>query len=113
VHAGRKPAGAEPPLHALDDADVLLVRPVEGLHADLAHAFFNFVLRPNVAAQEARYTRYATGNHSAWALLDEDMRNDLSTYPPQELLAKLESGMPIDADGQKRRDELWMEVRGV
>jgi spermidine/putrescine transport system substrate-binding protein len=82
-------------------------------HPDLAHAFLNFVLRPDVAAQEARYTRYATGNHSAWALLDEDMRNDLSTYPPQELLAKLESGMPIDAEGQKRRDELWMEVRGV
>jgi len=82
-------------------------------HPDLAHAFLNFVLRPDVAAQEARYTRYATGNHSAWALLDEDMRNDLSTYPPQELLAKLESGMPIDADGQKRRDKLWMEVRGV
>jgi spermidine/putrescine transport system substrate-binding protein len=82
-------------------------------HPDLAHAFLNFVLRPDIAAQEARYTRYATGNHSAWALLDEDMRNDLSTYPPQELLAKLESGMPIDADGQKRRDELWKEVRGV
>jgi len=82
-------------------------------YPDLAHAFLNFVLRPDVAAQEARYTRYATGNHSAWALLDEDMRNDLSTYPPQKLLAKLESGMPIDADGKKRRDELWKEVRGV
>ena len=85
----------------------------EAPHLDLAHAFLNFVLRPDVAAREARYTRYATGNHSAWALLDEDMRNDLSTYPPQELLAKLESGMPIDADGQKRRDEIWKEVRGV
>jgi len=85
----------------------------EAPHPDLAHAFLNFVLRPDVAAREARYTRYATGNHSAWALLDEDMRNDLSTYPPQELLAKLESGMPIDVDGQKRREELWKEVRGV
>jgi spermidine/putrescine transport system substrate-binding protein len=78
----------------------------------LAHVFLNFVLCPDVAAQEARYTRYATGNHSAWMLLDEEMRNDPSTYPSQELLAKLEAGMPIDPEGQKRRDELWKEVRG-
>jgi spermidine/putrescine transport system substrate-binding protein len=79
---------------------------------ELAHMFLNFVMRPEVAAQEARYTRYATGNHSAWALLDEEMRNHPATYPPQELVAKLEAGMPIDAEGQKRRDELWKEVRG-
>ena len=78
---------------------------------ELAHAFLNFVLRPEVAAQEARYTRYATGNRNALALLDEEMRNDPSTYPPQELLTKLESGMPIDAEGQKRRAELWKEIR--
>lgn len=77
-----------------------------------AHAFLNYVLRPDVAAQEARYTHYATGNHSAKALLDEEMRNDLSTYPLPELLAKLEPGMPIDAEGQKRRGALWQEVRG-
>jgi spermidine/putrescine-binding protein len=82
-------------------------------HPDLAHAFLNFVLRPDVATQEAGYTRYATGNHSAWMLLDEGMRNDPATYPPQELLAKLEAGMPIDAEGQKRRNGLWKEVRGV
>jgi spermidine/putrescine-binding protein len=82
-------------------------------HPDLAHAFLNFVLRPDIAAQEARYTRYATGNQSAWRLLDEEMQSDPSTYPPQELLDKLEAGMPIDAEGQKRRAELWNEVRGV
>jgi spermidine/putrescine transport system substrate-binding protein len=79
---------------------------------DLAHGFLNFVLRPDIAAQEARYTRYATGNHSAWMSLDEEMRNDPSTYPPKDLLEKLEAGMPIDAEGQQRRDELWQEVRG-
>ena len=81
-------------------------------HPDLAHAFLNFVLRPDVAAQEARYTRYATGNRSALALLDEVIRNDLSTYPPQELLIKLEAGMPLDEGGQTRRDELWKELKG-
>jgi len=78
---------------------------------ELAHTFLNFVMRPEVAAQEARYTRYATGNRSALALLDDEMRNDPSTYPPEAVLQKLEAGMPLDAAGQKRRDELWKAVR--
>jgi spermidine/putrescine transport system substrate-binding protein len=78
---------------------------------ELAHAFLNFVLRPEVAAQEAQYTRYATGNLSAIELLDEEMRNNPSTYPPREVLQKLEAGMPLDADGRRMREELWKQVR--
>ena len=85
---------------------------VDAPNPDLAHAFLNFVLRPEVAAQEARYTRYATGNRAALELLDKEMRHDPSTYPPEEILQKLEAGMPIDEEGQKRREELWREVRG-
>jgi spermidine/putrescine transport system substrate-binding protein len=85
---------------------------VDTPNPDLAHAFLNFVLRPEVAAQEARYTRYATGNHSARALLDEEMREDPATYPPPERLSKLEYGMPIDTDGQRRPEQLWREIRG-
>jgi len=69
------------------------------------------VLRPEVAAQEARYTRYATGNRAALALLNESMRQDTSTYPPEEVLQKLEAGMPLDAEGNRRRKELWREVK--
>jgi len=79
---------------------------------ELAHLFLNFVLRPEVAAQEAIYTRYATGNRSALALLDEELQNDPSTYPPEAVLSKLEAGMPLNEDGQQRREELWQEIRG-
>ncbi len=82
-------------------------------HPQAAHAFLDFALRPEVAAQEARYTRYATGNRSALALLDDDMRADASTYPPEEVLLKLEAGMPLDAEGSRRREDVWREVRGT
>lgn len=82
-------------------------------NSELAHTFLNFVLRPEIAAQEARYTRYATGNRSAFELLDEAVRSDPSTYPPDEILQKLEAGMPLDVDSQTRREKLWREVRGI
>ncbi len=80
-------------------------------NAELAHIFLNFLLRPEIAAQEARYTRYATGNRAALELLDDEMRNDTSTYPAEEILQKLEAGMPLDDDEQKRRTEVWKQFR--
>ena len=83
----------------------------DATNPELAHTFLNFVMRPEVAAQEAHYTRYATGNLSALALLDDEMRNDPSTYPPETVVQKLEAGMPLDEAGQNRRDELWKVIR--
>jgi spermidine/putrescine transport system substrate-binding protein len=80
-------------------------------HVDAALTFLNFVLRPDIAVQEAVYTRYATGNRSALALLSAEMRDDDSTYPPSTLTEKLEAGMPLDADSQQRRKALWDAVR--
>lgn len=79
---------------------------------EAAHAFLNFVLRPEVAAQEAGYTGYATGNRAAWLLLDKHVRADPSIYPPAEVLQKLEAGRPLDLASQKRRKEVWRTVRG-
>ena len=78
---------------------------------DLAYAFLNFVMRPEAATQEARYTRYATGNKSALALLEDEIRNDPSTYPPEGLLVKLEAGMPNDEEEQARRADMWKDIR--
>ena len=76
-----------------------------------AHAFLDFVLRPEIAAREARYTRYATGNRAARALLGPELGDDPSTYPPPQLIEKLESGIPLDAKARQRRKVLWDEIR--
>jgi putrescine transport system substrate-binding protein len=77
----------------------------------LAHTFLDFVLRPEIAAQEARYTRYATGNRAGRALLDDGVRLDESIYPPDRLLQNLESGMPLDPKDKDRRQALWNVIR--
>lgn len=77
----------------------------------LAHAFLNFLMRPYIAAQEARYTRYATANRAGRSLLTGEERNDPSVYPADSVRSKLEAGLPLDAAGQLRRDQLWAELR--
>jgi spermidine/putrescine transport system substrate-binding protein len=81
-------------------------------HPEAAYAFLNFVMRPEVAAQEALYTRYATGNRTTLNLLGDDVRNDPFTYPSPDLFEKLEAGMPLDDAGVRARATLWDEVRG-
>jgi hypothetical protein len=44
-------------------------------------------------------------------LLDEELQNDPATYPAQQLQVKFESGLPLDAEGQRRRDTLWTDIR--
>jgi len=77
-----------------------------------AHLFINFMLRPDIAAREANYTRYGTGNRTALTLLPDELRGDPAIYPPDEVLANLEPGLPPDNEGAERRAALWSEIRG-
>ena len=79
---------------------------------ETAHNFIDYQLRPTVAAREAGYTRYATPNASAFKQLGAQLRTDPATYPSEQLMARLEYGMPLTAEGARRRAALWAEFRG-
>lgn len=76
-----------------------------------AHLFINFMLRPDISAQEALYAHYATGNRTALALLDDGIRTDPTIYPPPDVLARLEPPGSLDRAGFERRAALWQEIR--
>src|SRR3989338_6262800 len=80
-------------------------------HPEAAYAFLDFALRPPVAAQEAGYTRYATGNRAAFNLLEPAVRSNPAIYPPSAVLQKLEPGLPLEAAGAQRREAVWRAVR--
>ncbi len=80
---------------------------------DKAHAWINFMLRPDNAAREALYTRYASGNRTALDLLPNNMKTDPAIYPPEDVLGKLEPGLPLDRESSARRAELWGAIRNI
>ncbi len=63
--------------------------PADAPHADNAHAFINFMMKPEVAAANSNFVNYATGNAASIPLVNEDVRNDPGVYPPPEVKAKL------------------------
>jgi len=63
--------------------------PADAPHPNNAHAFINFMMKPEVAAANSNFVNYATGNAASLPLVDEAVRNDPGVYPSTEVKAKL------------------------
>lgn len=81
--------------------------PAAALHSRNAHLFINYLLQPEVAAQEARYLGYATVVEPALPLLDDALRTDPNLYPPPDVMRRLERLEPLDAEAIERREAVW------
>lgn len=67
-----------------------IVIPKTAKNIDGAHAFINFMLDPEVAAQNADYVGYSTPNLSALDLMDPEVVEDERFYPDEETRSHLE-----------------------
>jgi spermidine/putrescine transport system permease protein len=87
-----------------------LVIPASAPHPELAHAFIDFTLEPEIAAEICRTMRYSSPNRAALALLPPEIRNNAAIFPPQEVLARTEL---IEDLGETTLlyDRLWTEVK--
>jgi len=77
---------------------------------ELAHAFLDYLLEPEVAVKNAEYVHYATPNRAALSLLSAEMRQDESIYPPQTTLDRCDWLQNRGAEIEKI-EAIWREVR--
>jgi len=67
-----------------------LVIPVGARQVELAHRFIDFLLRPEVAAENTDFIGYRAPNKSAYPLMSEDIRNNPAIFLPDDLAARCE-----------------------
>ena len=67
-----------------------MVIPKKAANVEGAYKFIDFMLRPEVAAQNAEYVGYSTPNVPALKLLPEEISGDQRFYPPAEITDRLE-----------------------
>jgi len=91
--------------------NVVILR--ESSRSELAHAFINYLLRPDVAAAVVAATRTATANGSARALLPDALRDDPVLYPAAATLARGEWFEPLPPAAQRLRDRIWTEIKSA
>lgn len=67
-----------------------IVIPKTSKNEDAAYKFINFMLRPENAAQNAKFIGYATPNEKAKELLPEEVTSDEQFYPDLSSIGKAE-----------------------
>lgn len=85
----------------------------ESKHAELAHEFLNYLLRPKVAAGICVAMKTATANEAARQILPPALRDNQVLYPPPEVLVRGEWFRALDAANQRLRDRYWTEIKSA
>jgi spermidine/putrescine transport system permease protein len=87
-----------------------LVIPAGAPHPELAHAFIDFTLEAEIAAEICATMRYSTPNAAARALLAPELRANPAIFPPPDVLARAELMKDV-GDATVTFDRLWTEVK--
>lgn len=89
----------------------MLAIPADSANTDEALAFINYLLDPQVIAEVSDYVGYANPNTKAGELMDQDVRNDPSVYPPQAVLDKLYIPAELPVKVQRLMTRAWTKVK--
>lgn len=84
--------------------------PSEAPNAAAAHAFIDYILRPEVSAQSFEWLGYYCTNKDADALIDESMR-DFLTLPGDLDTSNMEMIGNISAEAVEAHDKAWTEFK--
>lgn len=74
-----------------------------------AMQFINFMMRPDIAAMNSEYIGYSTPNDAALELLDEELVNNPTFNPPQDVIDRCTFFHDV-ADAASMYDRIWVEV---
>jgi putrescine transport system substrate-binding protein len=84
-----------------------LAIPADAKHPRNAHAFIDYLLRPEVAAANSNFVNYATANTAALAQVREDLRNDPGIYPTPEVKERLQPNLAKSAEFTRLLNRSW------
>lgn len=87
------------------------VIPKDAANIDAAYKFIDFVNRPEMAALNSNFIQYANSNLASQKLLDQAVLNDPGVYPPADVLTRLYTITPYDAQTQRFVNRLWTRIK--
>ncbi|MEQ8858115.1 MAG: polyamine ABC transporter substrate-binding protein [Pseudomonadales bacterium] len=89
----------------------LLAIPADAPHVDNAHKLIDFLLRPEIAANNTNHTYFANGNRASLDLLNPEIRNDPAIYPPPSVMQRLFPNPVKAPDYVRARNRLWTQLK--
>src|SRR5690606_31541799 len=87
-----------------------LAIPADAKNVEEAHAFLNYLMKPEVIAKASNYVFFANGNLSSQKFLDEEVLNDPAIYPDAQTSENLFTVTPYDQRTQRLVTRMWTRV---
>ena len=69
--------------------------------------FMNYLMRPEVSANDSNYTWYATANQSAIPLIDEEVTSSPAAFPTPAQIADMYTLSPLPQRAERVRTRTW------
>jgi len=88
-----------------------LAIPKDAAHVDEAHAFIDYLLRPQVAAMNSNLVAYANGNLASQKFIDKALLGDTSVYPDPATMGRLYTVTARDQKSQRFVNRLWTKIK--
>lgn len=89
----------------------MMAIPADAPNPENAHAFINFILDPEIAAEITDYVSYANPNSAADAFLAEEMLNNAAIYPETEVMQNLYLPLEKPQNVQRVLTRTWNRVK--
>ena len=87
------------------------VIPKDAKNVDNAHLFLNYMMRPQVAANDSNFTWYATANKDAFDLVDPAVTGSPAAYPRPEEVEVMYTGNPLPPKVERVRTRTWTNFK--
>lgn len=88
----------------------MMAIPKDAENVEEAHAFLNYLLKPEVIAKASNYINYANGNLASKEFISEEVKNDPAIYPDETTMNNLFVKLAYDAKTQRAVTRLWTGV---
>lgn len=85
--------------------------PASAEHKTEAEIFINFLIDPEICAQNLEYLGYSAPSTAAKELMDPELAEDPVAYPDEETLARGTAFMSLSQQGSQQMDSLWLTVK--
>jgi putrescine transport system substrate-binding protein len=87
------------------------VIPADAENVENAHLFINYVMRPEIAANDSNYTWYATANKDAIPMIDEAVTDSPAAFPTPGQISTMYTLNPLPPRVERVRTRTWTNFK--
>jgi putrescine transport system substrate-binding protein len=87
----------------------MLAIPADAKHPKNAHKFINYLMDPQVTANNTNFVNYANGNAASLPMVSDEVKNDPGIYPTPDVKAKLFPSLAYNEQFTSAMARMWQK----